>query len=340
MGQPSENTYQDVIRAMSQLDAYPEAPTSVQIVQTAVSIVFLTDFHAYKVKKPVDFGFINYSTLNKREHYCNEELRVNKLLSGGIHLGVVPILRDKEGRISMTGEGSVIEYAIKMTRLPQEAMMSNVLKNGNIEEKNVMKVAEILCNFYQRSATNDKINKFGSADFIEYLTVSGIQRILALDVLEEREEVNKMLLRTKKWIEKNGDLIEKRIKDNYVREYHGDLHLDNIFVVDGSIHIFDAIEFNDEFRYGDVAGDLAFFVMELEFYQRHDLAEGFVRHYIKHSEDRDLMLVINFYKRYRALVKVYVNCLKLLDANLSLEEKTACKELMKKYIQLAATYDL
>ena len=325
-----------VVEALLSPEAYPEDPGKIELIQTHISFVFLTKNFVYKVKKPVNFGFLDFSTLEKRRFFCEKELELNSRLCPDIYLEVVPI--NKSNIIKINGIGETVEYALKMKRLPQEKIMTVLLKENKVDNKTIDAIAKKIAQFHSKAQTSTEINEYGSLKIIKINwdeNFSQTQKYVnqTIPVAEYQFIQN----RVNNFMEKNRSLFENRIKNGKIRDCHGDLHSGNIFITD-KICIFDAIEFNDRFRYSDVASDVAFLAMDLDFQQRSDLSAYFIERYMLYSKDQQLTKLLPFYKCYRAYVRGKVISFKLDDPNVSSEEKTAATKEAQAYFKLAADY--
>ena len=325
-----------VVEALMKPEAYDEDPGNIELVQTHISFVFLTQNFVYKVKKAVNLGFLDFTTLEKRRFFCEKELELNKRLCGDMYLEVVPINRSKV--IKIKGEGETVEYAVKMKRIPQEKMLSSLLEENKVDEKLVGRIAKIIADFHSKAETNKRISEFGSLAIIETnwkenfeQTEEFVGKSISLKDFKQIQE------RVEDFLKRNTSLFEKRIADGRVRDCHGDIHSGNIFVAD-RVYIFDAIEFNERFRYSDVASDVAFLAMDLDFKERTDLSSFFIENYVKYSGDRELTELLPFYKCYRAYVRGKVVSFKLKDPNVSVKEKKAAMKEAKAYFKLASAY--
>ena len=325
-----------VIEALMKPDAYDEDPGSIEVVQTHISVVFLTKRFVYKVKKAVNFGFLDFTTLEKRRFFCEKELELNRRLCGDMYVEVVPI--NKASVIKIKGEGKTVEYAVKMKRMPQEKIMSRLLEENKVDGKLIDRIAEIIADFHSKAKTNSRISEFGSLAVIEAnwkenfeQTEEFIGKTISADDFK--------LIRGKveDFMKKNTTLFKKRMAENRVRDCHGDIHSGNILITD-RIYIFDAIEFNERFRYSDVAADVAFLAMDLDFKKRTDISNIFIKRYVEYSGDQELMKLLPFYKCYRACVRGKVTSFKLNDPHINAEEKTAATNEANAYFKLAATY--
>jgi uncharacterized protein len=333
------NAMQDqklVVQALLTPEAYPQKTGKIELIQTHISFVFLTEKHVYKVKKAVNFGFLDFSTLDKRKFFCEKELELNRRLCPEIYLEVVPITKSQG--IKVGGSGQVVEYALKMKRLPQEKIMTLLLKEGKIGLKTVDEIAQIVADFHSKAASNNEINQFGSLKIVKTnwdenfaQTTKYINQTISQKQFQfTQTKINDFMM-------KNQALFESRIAGGRIRDCHGDLHSGNIFVTD-KICIFDAIEFNYRFRYSDVAADVAFLAMDLDFQKRSDLADHFIERYLAYSKDTQLPLLLPFYKCYRAYVRGKVISFRLDDQNINQNEKETATKEAQEYFKLAAKY--
>jgi len=327
----------ELVQALLNPQAYPNTPQGIELVQTQMSFVFLTDDYVYKVKKPVNLGYLDYTTQEKRQFYCQREVELNRRLCPEVYLGVVPITRDK-GDIFVEGQGEVIEHAVKMRHLPQEAMMDVLLANNRVSPEMITSVAQKLAEFHQKAETNANITAFGNLDTIKQNTEENFiqtKKYIGNTIFQERYQHIKNY--TDSFIEENASLFRKRITQGRIKDCHGDLHAAHICFSNG-ICIYDCIEFNDRFRYCDVASEIAFLAMDLDHHGRADLSQSFVDAYLAFSQDKELLQLLNFYKCYRAYVRGKVESFKLDDPYISEEEKERVLTIAKRYFELAESY--
>jgi aminoglycoside phosphotransferase family enzyme len=325
-----------VVEALMKPEAYDEDPGDIELVQTHISFVFLTRNFVYKVKKAVNLGFLDFTTLEKRRFFCEKELELNRRLCKDMYVEVVPI--NKSDAIKIKGEGETVEYAVKMKQMPQEKMMSRLIEENKVDDRLVDRIAKIIAEFHSKAETNRRISEFGSLAIIETNWKENFEQTRQfVGETISTEDFKLIRERVEDSVKRNVSLFEKRMMEGRVRDCHGDIHSGNIFVTDG-IYIFDAIEFNERFRYSDVAADVAFLAMDLDFRERTALSNFFVERYTKYSGDQELMSLLPFYKCYRAYVRGKVTSFKLKDPNVGREEKTAAKKEAKAYFKLASTY--
>jgi aminoglycoside phosphotransferase family enzyme len=325
-----------VVEALMKPEAYDEDPGSIELVQTHISFVFLTRNYAYKVKKAVNMGFLDFTTLEKRRFYCEKELELNRRLCGDMYVEVVPI--NKAERIKIKGDGETVEYAVKMKRIPQKKMLSKLLEENAVDNKLVDRIAKIIAEFHAKAETDSRISEFGSLPIIETNwkeNYDQTEEFIGKTISEEDFE----LIRGKinNFMKQNKAVFKKRVAAGRVRDCHGDIHSGNIFATNG-IYIFDAIEFNERFRYSDVASDIAFLAMDLDFKKRADLSDFLIKRYVEYSRDQELKRLLPFYKCYRAYVRGKVVSFKLKDPNISNQDKKTAIEEAEAYFKLSAEY--
>ncbi|MGD0449954.1 MAG: phosphotransferase [Candidatus Bathyarchaeia archaeon] len=330
------NDQKQVVEALLNSQAYPEEPGKIELIQTHSSFVFVTKKFVYKMKKAVNFGFLDFSTLEKRRFFCEKELELNRRLCEDVYLEVVPI--NKSNNIKIEGDGETIEYALKMKRLPQQKIMTILLKEGKVNNKTIDELAKIIVEFHSKAQTSSDINIYGSLKIVKTNWDENFTQTLKyIDRTISQMDFEFLQSRVNNFNEKNRLLFENRIKDNKIRDCHGDMHSGNIFITN-PICIFDAIEFNDRFRYSDVASDVAFLAMDLDFQKRADLSDYFINRYIIYSKDQELVKVLSFYKCYRAYVRGKVISFKLDDPNVKIAEKKAAVKEARSYFKLAVKY--
>ncbi|MGD0643550.1 MAG: hypothetical protein ABSA75_01445 [Candidatus Bathyarchaeia archaeon] len=325
-----------VTEALLNPEAYPEDPGKIELIQTHISFVFLTKSFVYKVKKAVNFGFLDFSTLEKRRFFCEKELELNRRLCPDMYIEVAPI--NKSDIIKIKGSGETVEFALKMKRLPQEKIMTVLLKENKVNNKTIDEIAKIISRFHSQAQTSGEINEYGSLKIVKINWDENFEQTLKfINQTISQAEFQFIQTRVTNFMKKNKPLFENRIKNAKIRDCHGDMHSGNIFITD-KIYIFDAIEFNDRFRYSDVASDVAFLAMDLDFQQRPDLSNYFIERYVMYSEDPQLMWLLPFYKCYRAYVRGKVISFKLDDHDLNGEEKKAATKEAQTYFKLSADY--
>jgi aminoglycoside phosphotransferase family enzyme len=327
----------NINQALLNPEAYPHNPRKIELVQTQMSFIFLTGDYVYKIKKPVDLGYLDYTTLEKRHFFCHQELELNRRLCSDAYLAVVPIVEEKDG-LRIEGQGKAIEYAVKMKQLPKDRMMDVLLPQGQVTREMVARVAEKLVSFHQKAETNQKIAAFGKLDIVRQNTDENFaqtEKYIGISIAPA--EYSRIKSYTDDFVQNNASLFDKRVKEERVRDCHGDLHAAHICFIDG-ICIYDCIEFNDRFRYSDVASEIAFLAMDLDRYQRAALSQHLVNTYVELSHDEGLLKLLNFYKCYRAYVRGKVESFKLDDPYIPEEEKARVLTVAQSYFRLAESY--
>lgn len=330
--------FSDLITALQNPQIYPHSPRKIEFVQTHISAIFMTGEHVYKIKKPVNFGFLDFTTLEKRNFYCHQEVVLNRRLCPEIYLGVVEI-RWHEGRIHIgSGPGEIVDYAVLMKQLPADCLMDQRLARKMVTEDDLRKIASKINHFHLHAATDPKIRSFGGIETIRgnleenfKQTEPYVGRALSAEIHEKiREDSDRFM-------ERRSALFQQRITGGKIRDCHGDLHLQHICLAD-EILIFDCIEFNERFRYSDVAADIAFLLMDLDFHGYPREEAQLASSYLSFSRDWSLFLLLDFYKCYRAYVRGKVTCFCLDDSNISSEKKRLALEEAKRYFHFASLY--
>jgi aminoglycoside phosphotransferase family enzyme len=330
---------EQVVEALLKPAAYDEEVDHVEMIQTHVSFVFLAKNFAYKVKKAVDLGFLDFTTLEKRRFYCQEEIDLNLRLCKGMYLEVVPINKSKaKHALRIKGDGATVEYAVKMKRMPQERMMNRLLEEEKVGEPLVERIARITSDFHARAATSDEISAYGSVKAVRFNWDENFQQTQQfVGRIISQVEYENIQSRIRNFLNRRASLFEQRLKNRRIRDCHGDIHSGNIFVAD-RIYIFDAIEFNQRFRYSDVASDVAFLAMDLDFKGHPELSQFFTTKYSEYSGDEDVGRLLPFYKCYRAYVRGKVTSFRLEDPNTKQTEFGSILEEARAYFKLACFY--
>ena len=318
-------------------EIYPDHPQAVKFIETHISLLFLTGNHVYKVKKPVDFGFLDFTSLGKRKFFCEQEVKLNRRLSPTIYLGVVTIT--KEGnQIILDGKGELVEYAVKMRQIPEEFLMDKLLEKKQVTPRMIEAVSEKLVKFYFAAESNDLIQSFAKPERVKQDTDENFEQTEKyIDVTIPGQVYEAVKNRTNEFFRTKGKIFHQRIATDRIRDCHGDLRLEHIFWGD-EISIFDCIEFNERFRYTDVAADIAFLAMDLDYHSRQDLSEHLIRTFIGKSGDQELVEVLDFYKCYRAYVRGKVESFRLDDPHIPGGEKKEALKRAQKYFDLAYRY--
>jgi aminoglycoside phosphotransferase family enzyme len=316
---------------------YPHTVEAVEFLQTHISSVFLTGAYVYKLKKPMDFGFLDFTTLDSREKYCEKELELNRRLAPSVYLGVEPVTLD-DGTPKLSGAGQVVDWVVVMRQLDQNLLGPRVLERGELTIRKIESVVDTLVPFYRSAKTGPGVDEFGSVSTVKFNTDENFEQTAGyVGVTLPRTEYDEIRSFTDNFYQEKGDLFQRRIDQGWVRECHGDLHLGNIFFEDPPV-IFDCIEFNERFRCSDVAVDLAFLVMDLDFQGVPELAKRVVERYVEQSADTGLLELVDFYCCYRAYVRGKIACLTSADPSLGETGQSEQLELARRYFDLAHRY--
>ena len=328
-----------LLKSLLKPAAYPEPTASVRLIETHVSFIFITDAFVYKVKKPVDFGFLNFTTLDRRRFYCEEEVRLNRRLCPDIYLGVVE-LRAAPGGAAFGGSGALLDYAVKMKRLPQERMLGRLLQAGELQPAQMAALARVIAEFHGRAARGEQINAQGSAGVLRANWEENFRQAAPfVPQTVTRGDLSLMRDWVERFLAEHEDLLQARVEGGFLRECDGDLHLDNICLTD-RICIFDCIEFNERFRFIDTAADIAFLLMDLEYAGRADLCLPFLEAYRDAGGDPGPGVLLDFYKAYRAFVRGKVKSFRLREDGLPAEEARTIQAAAAGYFRLARGYCL
>ena len=311
--------------------AYPNEAETVELKETHISWVFLAGDYAYKIKKPVKFSFLDFSTKEKRQEFCEEEVRLNKRLAPEIYLGVVPLV--KEGQVTkFEGNGKIVDYAVKMQRMKNGETMDRVLGLGSVGADEVEELAKTIAEFHA-GVPSIQDPKYNSPEMVrEQIDDLGSVREIVENACGMGGKIDFILQKSSQFLDENEKLLRNRQADGMVKECHGDLHSGNIFVGEKK-HIFDCIEFNEDFRCIDTASEIAFMAMDLDAREREDLGTAFVGKYLELSGDTEAEKLLGLYKCYRANVRAKVAAL-----GYSQEPTEEGKRNMEKYLLLAERY--
>ncbi|MEL4895860.1 bifunctional aminoglycoside phosphotransferase/ATP-binding protein [Crocosphaera sp. Alani8] len=328
-----------LINHLEKPHSYPHAvQTPIKVIQTHISVIFLTGNYAYKIKKPVDFGFLDYSNLEKRQHFLNQELTMNQAIAPDIYSEVLPITLENE-QVKIAGEGEIIEYVLKMNQFPQDSLLINLFKAGKLEKHHLEELGKIVAKFHRETKIDDYIKSFGDIEVIKQSIDENYKitekYIGNVQTEKQYQETRKF---TDNYFEKKQEYFKQRQKENKIRECHGDLHLKNICLFNNKIQLFDRIEFNEEFRYVDLMCDVAFTVMDLDARNRQDLSNIFLNTYLERTGDWRGLQVLPVYLSRQAYVRAKVNSMMLDDPNISEENHQKAQQEAKNYYHLAWQY--
>jgi aminoglycoside phosphotransferase family enzyme/predicted kinase len=331
----------DLIAGLTDPRAYPHAVAGLHVVQTHASCVFLTGAFAYKIKKPVNFGFLDYSTLARRRNCCEQEVLLNQRLCPEVYLDVVPVV-ERDGGLGIGGAGEPVEWAIRMRQLPEADMLPNRLAAGTITGDHPRRIARVLAAFHARAATGPTIRAFGAPRVVAANAEENFTQTEALvgDALPAAH-LQAVRAYTSTFLRERSAELRARMAGDRVRDGHGDLRAQNICLwegLPGGVQIFDCIEFNERFRYQDVAVDLAYLAMDLDLAGRTDLRRELVEHYRAASGDEGLERVLPFYQCYRAYVRGKIALFAAAEREIPARQREADGELAGCAFDLARSY--
>ena len=302
-----------------------------ELVQTHASWVLLIKDYVYKIKKPVNFGFLDYSTLAKRKFFCEQEVKLNRRLCKKIYLGVIPI-SIVNGKIRLGDTTNIVEYAVKMKRIPEEALLINRLDKATSEL--MKKIARRIYSFHTQAEIPKDFNHLEALR--ENVSENFEQTKPYIGKTIQRSHYNFIKEKTLSFLEKYGNLLEQRESTGFIRDGHGDIRCEHIALFSNNICIFDCIEFNKRFRYSDVINDMCFLSMELDYYGYPDLAKSYEQEYYRLSKDKNFYKFLYFYKSYRAYVRGKVTSFLLDDPHIKNKDKIS--ENAKRFFVLAKQY--
>jgi len=288
--------------------AFPATALSqVERLVTHISWVFLLEHDVYKVKRPVDLGFLDFRTLERRRLACEAEVELNRRLAPTVYLGVVPVGRTGEDRFHVNGSGEVVDWAVHMRRVPDANRADNLLREGKLSLARLDEIARRLADFHTQAARGSHIASFGAPEQIaQNVSENFAQTRRTVERFLSRREAAELENWQRNYLQDHAKLFRERLERGYVRDGHGDLRLEHVYVEASGITILDCIEFNDRFRYADVCADVAFLSMDLEAAGRVDLAELLLARYARYADDFDLYGLVDFYESYRAFVRAKV----------------------------------
>lgn len=332
-----------VLQALTGGGIYPHPVESVEHLQTHISHIFLTGPMAYKLKKPVDLGFLDFRDLEERKRFCLEELRLNRRLAPEIYRQVLAVVRTEDGLALAPWDdpgGETVEYLVQMVQMDQECMMDRLLERGEVTPEQVTDLARLLARFYAAEPGGPQVSFAGRPSQV---------RLNVEENFRQTQDYQGICVSPQRWravrdyslgfLREHRELFKQRVAQGLIVDGHGDLHSGNINLPgDGPPIVFDCIEFNQRFRWQDAACDLAFLAMDLDHHGRRDLREVLVSEYITAGGDRDLLRVLDFYMCYRAVVRAKVYGFMHEDPGLELAERFRDLTRARAYFRQAARY--
>ncbi|SDT27811.1 bifunctional aminoglycoside phosphotransferase/ATP-binding protein [Pseudomonas oryzae] len=328
---------QSLIEALQNPALYPHPVEGFEVIETHISWVLLTGPYAYKLKKPVDFGFLDFSTREAREHFCREELRLNQRTAPDIYLEVLPVTGGADNP-QLGGTGPAVDHVLKMRQFPQSGLLSNVLARGELTAAHIDQLAQQIANLHAKAQRVPSEHTLGSAEAIMAPVRQNFEQIRPL--LDENDDLAQ-LQHLEAWAEDTfarlRPVLDQRKADGFVRECHGDIHLANVALLGADVLLFDCIEFNEPFRLIDVMSDAAFLAMDLEDRGLKSLSSRFINAYLELTGDYQGLTLLPFYKAYRAMVRAKI-CLFRLAQEQDAGERSTILSQYRNYASLAESY--
>jgi aminoglycoside phosphotransferase family enzyme/predicted kinase len=347
-GEAQAREAEAVARALADPATYGDAPQRVEHVQTHISHVFLVGPWVYKLKKPVTFPFLDFGTVEKRRHFCEEEVRLNRRLAAGVYLGVVPVTRAHDGRLRLDGEGRVVDHVVWMRRLPRERLLPALLDAGAVGGEAMDALAARLAAFHAAATADAEVAAHGAPERLAAAWAENLADaapfagdLLAAEDLEILADFGPRFVRT------HDTLLRARQQRGRIREGHGDLHAEHVCLLaepaaepglaplPAGIYVFDCIEFSRALRCTDVAAEIAFLAMDLERRGRPDLADRFAAAYAAAADDPDVASLLPFYVCARACVRGKVEGLKAAEPEVEPAERDAARGRARRFFALA-----
>lgn len=331
----SAEQFEDICRAMSEPAFYPHSVSGVERRETHISVVFLAGEWAYKLKKHKDLGFLDFRDPGKRLHFCMQEVKLNQRLSFGVYQEVLGVHEGEKGLCLGPLEGA-LEYVVKMARLPDEASLEAMLRTGEVTQENISSLGETLAGFHKSSERGHGIDTYGDLEQIRFNMEENFTQLLPFA---------QALLDLRKWdfcrhvcrsfADNHVDLFMHRVREGRITDGHGDLRAEHVYFHHG-VQVIDCIEFNERFRYGDCALDLAFLIMDLDRLGYADTARRLLQAYATAARDPEIYALVDFYAAYRAFVRLKVACFSLEHV----KSREPLQEEIRRYLRQAYGYAL
>ncbi len=319
-----------MIAALLDPGAYDHPVERVECLETHISWILLTGTIAYKIKKPVNLGFVDFSTPERRHWFCQEELRLNRRLAPNLYLGLSPIHGPPE-RASLHGSGPILEQAVRMRQFPQSALLGAVLDRQGLSADQLERLADDLAAFHSAAAVASPDEAYGSPELVKAPAVANLE-VLAASGAAVAPEVAALRQWTEDSFAELQPTFALRRSQGRIRECHGDLHLGNLLLEEGRIRVFDCLEFSPELRWIDVISDLAFLVMDLEHRDRPDLGAVLLNRWLGRCGDYGGLLTWRWYRVYRSLVRAKVCALRLRQPDLDAGTEQLLQRDLERYL--------
>jgi aminoglycoside phosphotransferase family enzyme/predicted kinase len=334
----TDDTLSCLMHALQDPAVYDHAVGRFTLLQTHISYILLTGPYAYKIKKPVNLGFLDFSSLDRRRFYCEEEVRLNRRLSPELYLGVVPITGTPNAP-RLGGAGPVIEYAVKMVQFDPRQQLDRVLDRGELTIAHLEQLADDVASFHAAAAVAGPETAFGDPAHVRHPIEENFDQIapcLTDPSLLTRGKALENWSQTT--LADHNETFAQRKRDGWVRECHGDMHLANMALHDGKVMLFDCLEFNANLRWIDVMSEAAFLVMDLDYRGRSDLARRFRNRYLERNGDYAGLALLRHYLVYRAMVRAKVACIRSAQQDIEPDQRRAATAEFAQHLALAEDY--
>jgi hypothetical protein len=334
----SDSPANTLVQALQNPALYDHPVHQFQVIETHISQVLLTGEFAYKIKKPMDFGFLDFSTLPRRKHFCEEELRLNRRLAAPLYLQVIPITGTPQNPV-LGGSGEAFEYVLKMRQFRQDDLFDRQQERGELEPGRLATLAQQAAEFHDSLPPVDPSSPLGAPDAVYAAMQENFDQIRPLlSDASQLAQLDNLEIWTRTTFERHQPLIAARHQQGLVRECHGDLHLANITLYNDQVTVFDCIEFNEPFRWIDVINDLAFLLMDLESRGETAKANLVLNTYLEYRDDFEALPLLPLYKAYRAIVRAKIALFTMGNPSLGDSEKEELMQRYNAYAQLAEDY--
>ncbi|MFL2639789.1 MAG: AAA family ATPase [Dehalococcoidia bacterium] len=337
----NEKIFSEVTDALSSPGFFDGEPGAISIIDTHVSKVFLFENDVFKLKKAVDFGFLNFKSLDQRREACIKEVDLNRRTTEGIYLGVVSVIFSQgEYQLSDVDDPTAVEYLVHMKRLPQKTMLDERLKQGTFSKPMAADLGNKIAEFHINSTKGTQISQVGSYEGVKKNIEENFSQLIPyIGQTIDKEIYDEIVDYSRNFMEKRKNLFIERADNEFVRDVHGDLRTEQISVTDdGVVSILDCIEFNDRMRWIDTAADLAFILMDLEHKGSIDLADKLLESYFKKASDPNIAELLSFYKCYRAFVRGKIESFLISDPSILKLDREKIMSRAKSYFDLARRY--
>ena len=322
-----------IIEAMMHPGFYPHPVESIEQQETHISMVFLTGSFVYKIKKPVDLGFLDFTSLKKRQHYCRQEVDLNRRLSHGVYIDAVPITCH-DSKYALNGSGTTVEFAVKMHQLAETDSMRDRLKHAKLNDGDIEALVRLLAHSYMHSPIDPETEP--SCGFAWKKNLQELEPFIGVWI--NRQQFEFVRSATRSFYREHKTIFHRRRNHGKIRDCHGDLRTDHIYFTKNGIQIIDCIEFNDRLRYLDVINDLAFLAMDLEFSHFPEIARKLIRLYIEQTDDVDALPLLSFYRCYRAMVRCKISCFRLREIGSRNTDYDTLRAAAERYLSMARGY--